>query len=74
MVHSGDMSIEDTGDKYYFNLRTREVEQGPQSIWADRLGPYDTYDEAVGALDRAKERNEAWDEQDAEDDVHPPAK
>lgn len=74
MVHSGGMSTEDTGEKYYFNLRTREVEQGPQSIWADRLGPYDTYDEAVKALDRAKERNEIWDEQDAENDPSPPTK
>ncbi len=67
MVHSGAMSTEGTGEKFYFNLRTREVEQGPQSIWADRLGPYDTYAEASRALDRAKERTAAWDEEDAEE-------
>lgn len=32
----------------------------------DRLGPYDTQQEAEHALATAEERNEAWDEEDKE--------
>jgi len=70
MVHSGGMGIPGnpgTGDKFFFNVRTRQVERGPESAWTDRLGPYDTYDEAARALDLARERSAAWDEQDEAD-------
>ena len=70
-----DAASPDTGDKFYFNTRTREVEQGPRSMAKDRLGPYDTYAEAASALGRARERNESWEEEDAADDAWgtPPA-
>ena len=53
-------------DKYYFNTRTRQVEQGPRSMAKDRLGPYDTYAEAANALEQARRRSESWDEDDEE--------
>jgi hypothetical protein len=40
------------------------VEQGPGSPDSERLGPYQTYEEAATALDRAHRRSEAWDEED----------
>jgi hypothetical protein len=46
---------------YWFCLRhhTVEEEQGCRS--ADRLGPYDTAEDAAQALERARERTEAWE-------------
>ncbi|AZA14007.1 hypothetical protein ACFPVT_07775 [Corynebacterium choanae] len=54
-------------DKWYYNLETKEVVQGKQIGWTDRMGPYDTREEAEHALQIAHERNEqadAYDEQD----------
>ena len=63
------MSTETPGEKFYFNVRTREVEQGPRSMAKDRMGPYNTYAEAAQALDRARARSVAWEEEErAEDD------
>lgn len=55
------------GDKveYYFNTSTRMVEKGRQSSWEHLLGPYATREEAERAVDIARERTDAWDEDDA---------
>ncbi|MGF1647340.1 MAG: SPOR domain-containing protein [Kineosporiaceae bacterium] len=52
--------------EYYFNLRTREVEEGRQSPWTDLMGPYPTREAAAAALETAQERTEAEDTRDAE--------
>jgi hypothetical protein len=52
--------------EYYFNLRTREVEEGRQSPWTDLMGPYPTREAAAAALETARERTEAEDARDAE--------
>ena len=60
MMHREDL-------KYYYNLETRQVEQGKVSSFDNRIGPYDTREEAEHALEIAKERNriaDAYDEQD----------
>lgn len=51
-------------EKYYYNLTTGEVEQGRVSPWHERMGPYDTHEEASQALERAQERNEEWQQED----------
>ena len=51
-------------DGYYFNLETGEVEQGKQSSWSSRLGPYPTREAAEQALATARQRTAAWDEED----------
>jgi hypothetical protein len=50
-----------TKGRYWFCLEhhTVEGEQGCRS--ADRLGPYDTAEEAARALEKAHERTEAWE-------------
>lgn len=60
--------LTDPGDKveYYFNTSTRMVEKGRQSSWEHLLGPYDTREEAERAVETARERTEAWDEDDEE--------
>ncbi|WP_454300605.1 SPOR domain-containing protein [Salana multivorans] len=49
---------------YYYNLTTGEVERGQQSTWTERIGPYPTREAAQRALDTARRRTEAWDEED----------
>lgn len=53
--------------KYWFNITTHEVE-AHESADRDRsenlLGPYESRSEAQAALDRARARTEAWEEQE----------
>ncbi|WP_061962605.1 hypothetical protein [Demequina flava] len=59
------MSNQDDGkSQFYFNTSTGEVEEGPQSSWENRMGPYATRAEAARALETAKKRTEAWEEAD----------
>jgi hypothetical protein len=52
-------------EKYWYNLKTGEVERGPQSLGIDRAGPFDTAEEAAKAPEVIKERSRAWAEEDA---------
>lgn len=61
MMHREDL-------KYYYNLETRQVEQGKVSSYDNRIGPYDTREEADHALEIAKERNRVADAYDEQDD------
>jgi hypothetical protein len=60
------MSDQDTTEtpQWWFNTRTKQVEQGRQSHYSDLIGPYPTREAAAAALDTAAARNEAWDEDD----------
>ncbi|HLS04062.1 MAG TPA: hypothetical protein VK030_04810 [Actinomycetales bacterium] len=51
-------------DKWWFNLSTGHVEQGRRSALSNRVGPYDTKQEAQAALELAAERTAYWDEQE----------
>ena len=53
--------MEAMSDKYYFCLIHHTVEGEDGCKASDRLGPYDTADEASHALEKAAERTEAWD-------------
>lgn len=51
--------------QFWFNVRTGEVEElDRKSQSKDLLGPYPTRSEAEQALQTARERTEAWDEED----------
>jgi hypothetical protein len=50
--------------EFYFNVSTGEVEEGKVSIWADRMGPYPTREEAEHALENAGVRTAVWDDDD----------
>ena len=54
--------------KYYDNLETHQVEQGKISSYDNRIGPYDTREEAEHAREIAKERNRVADAYDEQDD------
>ena len=49
--------------EFYYLLSTGEVVEGPQGSWRDRIGPYPTRDAAALALQLAKHRDAAWEEQ-----------
>lgn len=55
----------DAAQKWYFNLETGEVENGPVSDWTRRIGPYASEAEATQALEIARARNEKWEAEDA---------
>ncbi|WP_156155825.1 SPOR domain-containing protein [Demequina phytophila] len=54
--------------EYFYNTKTRMVEKGRQSSWEHLMGPYATREEAAGALEIAKHRNDAWEDDDRWDD------
>ena len=47
---------------YWFCLNHHRVEPQDGCAYKDRLGPYDTEEEAARALEKAAERTKAWDE------------
>jgi len=48
-------------ERFYYCLNHHAVEEKVGCRAADRLGPYPTREEAERALEKVKERNEAWD-------------
>ncbi len=54
--------------KYWFNLRTKQVELGLKSSSVDRIGPFDTEAEAANAEAIVKARAESWRQQENEED------
>lgn len=54
--------------KYWFNLKTKQVETGLKSSSLDRIGPFETEAEARNAEELIKLRSEAWTKQEHEED------
>ncbi|MFZ5870571.1 MAG: SPOR domain-containing protein [Actinomycetota bacterium] len=50
--------------EFWFNTKTRQVEEGHISDWTNLMGPYPTREAAERALETARERTERWDEED----------
>jgi hypothetical protein len=48
-------------DKYWFCVKHHRVEGTDGCAPIDRLGPFDTEDEAAHALENAEKRNKEWD-------------
>jgi hypothetical protein len=64
-VHSDVMSSSGA-NRYYWCLSHHRVETEENMCHAvDRLGPYNSAEEAERALDQVRERNEVWDAEDA---------
>ncbi|MER7499878.1 hypothetical protein AB0L05_23740 [Nonomuraea pusilla] len=57
-----------TEGQWWFCLTHMRVEPDQGCPNKDRMGPYATQEEAAGALQRAAERNKAWDEAEQDDD------
>lgn len=54
--------------QWWFNRKTREVEEGPQSLAADRYGPFATREEAARAEQIIAERSRAWAAEDRDEE------
>lgn len=63
-----DWGIDDPQETYWYNTRTGEVEDGPQSLSVDRMGPFATREEAARGPEIVAERAKKWAEEDAKDD------
>ena len=50
--------------EWWYNHKTKEVEEGPQSLGSDRDGPYSSREEAERAPQIAQERAAAWNSED----------
>ena len=55
-------------EQWWYNTKTGEVEQGAQSAWSDRSGPYATREEAEGAPARLAANGRRWADEESRDD------
>lgn len=46
--------------EWFYCLKHRRVEEGPECPAKDRLGPYASREEAARAIDIARDREQAW--------------
>ncbi|WP_460773732.1 SPOR domain-containing protein [Microbacterium sp. GXF7504] len=60
--------MSDDSEKYWYNLKTGQVERGFESPAVDRAGPFDSPEEAAKAPDIIRERSRQWAEEDARED------
>jgi hypothetical protein len=56
---------QDAEHRYWYNMHTGQVEQGFQSAAPDRVGPFDTREEAEHALEKLRANSAKWAEDDA---------
>ena len=54
--------------KYWFNIRTKQVEHGLKSSSEDRIGPFESAAEAANAEAIVKARAQALAEQERQED------
>jgi hypothetical protein len=54
--------------KYWFNTKTKEVEYGLKSSALDRIGPFETEQEAANAEEIVRLRASKWLEEEKLDD------
>jgi hypothetical protein len=53
--------------RYWFNTKTKQVEEGPKSLGLNRIGPFTTREEAIRAEEIIRERAQKILEEDQED-------
>lgn len=63
-----DWGVDSPDETYWFNVKTGEVEVGQRSLALDRVGPFETREEAERAPEILRERAKKWAEEDAEND------
>lgn len=51
--------------KFWYNIHTGEVEVGFESPSVDRVGPFDTHEQAEHALQTLRENSERWAAEEA---------
>ena len=51
---------------YWYNMKTGEVEFGFESPSINRVGPFDSRDDAEHALEKLRANSEKWDTDEAD--------
>ncbi|WP_437584989.1 SPOR domain-containing protein [Paramicrobacterium sp. CJ85] len=59
---------DDPSEQFWYNLKTGGVERGFLSPSSDRVGPFDTADEASHALELLRENSRKWAEEEQADE------
>ena len=54
--------------EWWYNHKTGEVEEGPQSLGSDRDGPFESREAAARAPEIIAERARKWAAEDSSDD------
>lgn len=54
----------DESEKYWYNMTTGEVEYGRLSPAVDRVGPFETENDARHAMEHLRENSERWAAED----------
>lgn len=62
------LRVLDMAEQYWFNTKTKQVEKGPQSLSLDRLGPFESFEEATRAEQIVADRARKILEDEARDD------
>ena len=57
----------DSGQQFYYNVATNQVEEGKISDWSHLMGPYPTREAAQKALETAAARAQKWQAEDEEE-------
>ncbi len=57
--------MDDADEQWYWCLKHRRVEQGPGCPPEERMGPYPSREAARNWQQKARQRNQSWDEDDA---------
>jgi hypothetical protein len=57
----------DSGQEFYYNVVTHQVEEGKVSAWNDLMGPYPTREAAAKALETASARSQKWEAEEREE-------
>ncbi len=57
----------DTGQQFYYNVATHQVEEGRVSDWSHLMGPYPTREAAQKALETAAARAQKWQAEEEEE-------
>jgi hypothetical protein len=63
-----DDAVPDLEHKWWYNSKTGAVEQGFVSPALQRIGPFNSKEEAKHALEKIRENSAKWAEEDAADD------
>ena len=58
---------ENDAQKWYYDTKTGQVSQGKDWAWENRMGPYDSREEAQAAIETAQQRTKEAEEYDAEE-------
>jgi hypothetical protein len=53
--------------RYWFNTKTKQVEEGPKSLGLDRIGPFSSFSEALNAEQIVRDRAQKIRDEEVED-------